>query len=86
MQFLALLIIVSGFQFIRGLIFQAGTLVKSTPQPLLLFDAVFLCVGYEMSPFSISKHLKTYIASPSNVLSRQTRDCGKQLPHKSKPV
>jgi len=61
-------------------------LMRSTPQPLLLFDAVFICVGYEILHFSVSKHLKTYITSPCNVLSRQIIDCGKQPLHKNKPV
>jgi len=57
-------------------------LMRSNSQPLLLFDAVLLCVDYEILLFSVSKHVKTYTASTSNVLSRKTRDCGKQLPHK----
>jgi len=77
-----MLIATFSFHFIRGLLLEADTLMRSTSQPLLLFDAVFLCVDYEILLFSVSKHLKIYIASSSNVLSTKTRDCGKQVPHK----
>jgi len=53
-----MLIATFSFQFIRGLLLSGRYVDEIHITTLLLFDAVFLCVDYEILLFSVSKHLK----------------------------